>query len=535
MATHVLSLRPRRPLSRSLAALAETFSLHVDETCGAFSLSDRQITGITGITMATAEVQSGDVFVGLPGKRSHGASYARVARDAGAVAIITDQAGAAQVAEREQDFGIPVLVAPNVREILGELAAWVYRTGEEAPLTFGVTGTNGKTSVVYLLSALLEQLGVKSGLSSTAERRIGEVATVSQLTTPEATELHALLARMKEESVQAVAIEVSAQALTHHRVDGIFFDVAGFANLSHDHLDDYESFDTYFAAKADLFSLERAARGVVTVDTPWGVTLAAEAKIPITTLSTDSAADPAISADWHVIITEETPRRTSFTLTSREGAHASVSVPLLGRFMAANAALAIVMLVEGGYPLSDITAALERDGGINVFIPGRAEIVSGATGPIFYVDYGHTPDAFDSILMSLRKVIGGKIVMVFGADGDRDATKREEMGRLAAQGADTVVITDFHPRTEDPAAIRAQLLAGARSAAAPSELFEVSDPTEAVRFALTLVGEGDAILYAGPGHENYREVAGQHVAYDARNDVRLALCEAGWMDKVDEE
>jgi len=526
MAESVLSLRPQHPRSRSLEALGETFSLR-SSSAGGGTLSGIEITGIT---MATGEISQGDVFVGLAGKRVHGASYAAAALDAGAVAIITDDAGVEAIADPDIETlaarRIPILVADRVREVLGELAAWVYRTSEEPLLTFGVTGTNGKTSVVYLLSALLEQLGVKSGLSSTAERRIGTTATVSQLTTPEATELHALIARMKEEEVRAVAIEVSAQALTQHRVDGIFFDVVGFANLSHDHLDDYETYDAYFAAKAELFTHERAGRAVVTVDTPWGVKLAAQAKIPVTTLATD----PRIAADWRVTITGETPRSTSFTLSSPSGANVSVSVPLLGQFMAANAALAIVMLVEGGFPLADIAAALERDAGITVFIPGRAEIVSGSTGPIFYVDYAHTPDAFASSLASLRRVITGKIVMVFGADGDRDTTKREDMGKIAALGADVVVITDFHPRTEDPAAIRAQLLTGARSAGAASDLYEVADPTQAVRFALTLVGEGDAVLYAGPGHEDYREVAGQHVAYDARDDVRHALRDAGWMD-----
>ena len=519
MTEPVSSLRPLHPRPRSLAALAETFSLRTDAAGSGVPSADIQISGIS---MTTTDVRPGDVFVGLPGKRVHGANYAVAARDSGAVAIITDDEGAREIA----GVGIPVLVVSHVREILGELAAWVYRTAEEAPLTFGVTGTNGKTSVVYLLSALLTQLRVKNGLSSTAERRIGPTATVSQLTTPEATELHALLARMKEAEVAAVALEVSAQAVTQHRIDGIFFDVVGFTNLSHDHLDDYESFEKYFAAKSELFTHERSAHGVVIVDTPWGERLASEAKIPITTLSTRLES----TAEWHATVTQETPRSTSFELVSPEGTSITVLVPLLGHFMAANAALAIVMLVEGGYTLGDIAAVLERDGGITVFIPGRAEIVSGDAGPIFYVDYGHTPDAFDSILASLRRVITGKIVMVFGADGDRDTTKRAEMGQIAAQGSDAVVITDFHPRTEDPAAIRAQLLAGARSANAPSELFEVADPTEAVRFALTLVGEGDAILYAGPGHENYREVAGQHLAYDARNDVRLALREAGWMD-----
>ena len=521
------SLRPVRPRSRSLLALADVFGL-VSET----PLSAKMT--ISGIAMATADVRPGDIFVGLPGKRTHGASYSVAARDAGAVAIITDAEGAPAAAL----CGLPVLVAGHVREILGEVAAWVYETPQNIPLLLGVTGTNGKTSVVYLITALLESLGVRAGLSSTAERRIGDTAIVSQLTTPEATELHALIARMKEADVTAVAIEVSAQALTHHRVDGVFFDVVGFANLSHDHLDDYNTLDDYFAAKAQLFTHERAGRGVVIVDTPWGRKLASEAKIPITTLSTSSAID----ADWHVEVTARTPRSTTFTLTAAALAMAdetrpapeisslTVTIPLLGDFMAANAALAIIMLVESGYPLVAIEAALDDDGALSVFIPGRAEIVSGPKGPVFYVDYGHTPDAFDSILSSLRRVTSGRVVMVFGADGDRDSTKRSVMGQIAARGADAVVITDFHPRTEDPATIRAQLLQGARSAHAASDLFEIADPTAAVRFALTLVGEGDAILYAGPGHENYREVAGKHLDYDARDDVRLALREAGWMD-----
>ncbi len=511
MVESAASLRPLSLPGRSLEALADAFELEA-----VLPFSD---TFVRGITLSTGDVHEGDIFVGLPGKRDHGARYSRTASEAGAVAIITDQAGR----DEALTAGLPVLIAPQPREILGELAAWVYQTAEEAPLTLGVTGTNGKTSVVYLLAALAEQLGAKSGLSSTAERRIGETAVVSQLTTPEATELHALLARMKEEQVEVVCVEVSAQAMTQHRVDGVYFDVVGFTNLSHDHLDDYESFESYFEAKKELFSHERATRGVIIVDTPWGAQLASETKIPVTTLTTN----PDLLADWRVAVTAETPRSTSFTLTSPEGEQLHVTLPLLGGFMAANAGLAIVMLVESGYSLSQLDGALKRDDGVKVFIPGRAEIVSTGDNPIFYVDYGHTPDAFDSILTSLRRVISGRIVMVFGADGDRDRTKRAAMGSIAARGADVVVITDFHPRTEDPASIRAELLAGARGSGARSELFEIANPREAVRFALTLVGAGDAILYAGPGHENYREVAGQHVEYDARDDVRLALHEAG--------
>jgi UDP-N-acetylmuramoyl-L-alanyl-D-glutamate--2,6-diaminopimelate ligase len=482
---------------------------------------DLDAVEVTGVALATTAVEPGDLYVGVPGRNAHGASYAAKAADAGAVAILTDEEGA----ELAAGSGLPVIVTPDARAALGAVAAWIYRTDENSATLFGVTGTNGKTSVVYLLNAILGQLGVVSGLSSTAERRIGDTAITSKLTTPEASELHALLARMREEAVRAVAIEVSAQALTRHRVDGIEFDVVGFTNLSHDHLDDYAAMDDYFAAKLELFQPDRARRGVITVDSDWGRALVEQSRIPVTTLSTSVGGD----AEWMMQVLDESVDRTSFVLEGPDGRRLETQVPLLGAYMAANAALAIVMLVESGYDLDAIGAALERDGGIDAFIPGRAERISGEAGPVVFIDYGHSPDAFLSTLGALRKVTDGKIVMVFGADGDRDTTKRTDMGAIAARGSDAVVITDFHPRWEDPAAIRATLLEGARSAVPDLELFEVPDPRAAFRKALSLAKEGDIVLYAGPGHEDYQEVAGERIPYSARDDARLALREAGWL------
>ena len=166
---------------------------------------------------------------------------------------------------------------------------------------------------------------------------------------------------------------------------------------------------------------------------------------------------------------------------------------------------------------------------IDAYIPGRAERISGERGPVVYIDYGHTPDAFRQTLDAIRRTTDGRIVMVFGADGDRDTTKRADMGAIAARGSDAVVITDFHPRWEDPAAIRAALLDGARAAVPDLELYEVPDPRAAFRTALSLAGDGDVVLYAGPGHEDYQEVAGERIPYSARDDARLALREAGWL------
>ncbi len=197
--------------------------------------------------------------------------------------------------------------------------------------------------------------------------------------------------------------------------------------------------------------------------------------------------------------------------------------------MAANAALAIVMLVEAGFELEAIGAALGREGGIHAYLPGRTERVSGDRGPSVYVDFGHSPDAFENTLGAVRKFTTGRTIMVFGADGDRDATKRHEMARVAAQGSDILVITDHHPRFEDPASIRATLLEGAALAAdQPQEIHEVSPPEAAIRKAVSLAREGDSILWAGPGHQDYRDIRGVRTPYSARDEARAALREAGW-------
>ncbi len=435
-----------------------------------------------------------------------------------------------------EDSGLPVVVVDDARAALGEIAAWVYQTagpaaeGTRPPLLFATTGTNGKTSTSYLLEAILRQLGLVTGLSSTAERHIGDLTVVSRLTTPEASEMHALLARMRESAVRAVAVEVSAQALTWRRVDGLVFDVVAFTNLSHDHLDDYADMEEYFRAKLPLFQPDRGKRGVVCLDTAYGRRVVEESRIPVTTIATVGHASPedVESAEWVVEVTDESAVFTEFRLTGPEDRSLVTREPLIGWHMAANAALAIVMLVEAGFELEAIGAALDADGGIQAYLPGRTERVSGDRGPSVYVDFGHSPDAFENTLGAVRKFTSGRTIMVFGADGDRDATKRHEMARVAAQGSDILVITDHHPRFEDPASIRATLLEGAALAEDQPEIYEVSPPEAAIITAVSLAREGDSILWAGPGHQDYRDIEGVRTPYSARELARAALREAGW-------
>lgn len=505
------SIRPEHPRPRQLSELALRLG-NSEIKYGSIEVS--------GVAAASSDVRPGDIFFALPGAKAHGARFAEQAVVAGAVAVVTDHAGAELVATDT----VPVLVVDDPRSVLAPVSSWVYHTEHSTPELYGVTGTNGKTTVVYLLADLLEQIGFTTGFSSTSERKVAGEIFESGLTTPEANHIHALLARMSEADVRAAAIEVSAHALSRHRVDSVLFDVVGYTNFSHDHLDDYGTLDDYFEAKTRLFDPDRASRGVVVIDSTWGRQMVSTSRIPVTTIGYLGTPD----VDWSVEVTDRSPISTGFTLASRDGRSLRSSVPIVGDYSALNAALAILMVVEAGHNFDLVAHTLQSSGGFHIAIPGRTEIVSGAEGPLVYVDYGHTPDAFEHTLRAIRGVVPGKVVMVFGADGDRDTTKRADMGAVAARNADVVIITDFHPRTEDPHAIRAALLSGAIAAATGADIVEVPDPRDAVRRAVSLVSPGDAILYAGPGHEDYRDVGTERIPYSAREDMRLALSEAGW-------
>ena len=504
-------LRPESVNPVTLESIATQFSL---DTIG-------QIAGlsVTGISMNTGDLRSGDLFVAMPGKKTHGALFIAKALELGAVAIVTDAAGLALAGE----LPVPALLLESPRAHLGDLAAFVYgNVAGNLPKLFATTGTNGKTSTSYLLEGILRQVGEVTGLTSTAERHIAGEIIVSRLTTPESPEMQALIARMREKQVSSIAIEVSAQALSQLRVDGLHFDVAGFTNLSHDHLDDYADLQAYLEAKAALFTPRRATQGVICLDSPFGSKFAKLSEIPFVTITSHSD----VSAQWRVSVTEETPNHTAFELTGPAGQVIKSSVPILGAHMAANAGLAIVMMIQVGFDWKLIAEKISS--GIVAYLPGRTEQVSGTTGPNVYVDFGHSPDAFLNTLAAVRKVTTGKVIMVFGADGDRDASKRPAMATVAVEGSDILVITDHHPRFEDPASIRQALVQSAKLARPAAEIFEISPPEAAIRKAVSLAQPGDSILWAGPGHQDYRDIKGVRTPYSARAEARAALKEHGW-------
>lgn len=481
---------------------------------------------VSGITIDGSSVVQGDLYVGLPGARHHGASFAGQAVEAGAVAILTDDAGMLLL---DRGMGVPVLVSSRpLRPLVGELAASVYDTASLDLPFFAITGTNGKTSTTHFLEAILTGMGLAPGVSSTAERRIGATVIPSKLTTPEAAELHAIVARMAELGARSLVIEVSAHALTRHRVDGFVFDVSAFTNLSHDHLDDYADMDAYLAAKVELFGAARSRRAVVNLDTPAGATVVERSEVPVATIATMPVDGPAPLADWIVEVTEETLDHTAFTVRHAEHGALSARVPVVGRHMAANGGLAIAMLVESGRALSEVAAALSPDGLIDADLPARAVRIPVSSGPAVFIDSGHSPDAFEKTLSSLRRLASGRLIAVIGANGDRDTTKRGEMGEVAALGADVVIVTDHHPRGEDPAAIRRAVVEGATAGRGSADVRDIADPRSAIRAAVAGAAEGDVVVWMGLAGKDYRELDGTTVPFSVPDETISALHAAGW-------
>ena len=490
----------------TLAAIAGSLGTDVLEAPG--TRAPAPAPPITGVTLDSRRVRAGDLYAALPGANVHGAAFAAQAAAAGAVAVLTDPAGA----QRATAAGLPAVVVPDPRAVLGEVAARVFgRPGDEL-VTVGITGTNGKTTTAYLVEGLLRTAGWTTGLLGTVETRIAGERVGSVRTTPEAPDLHALLARMVAAGVRGCALEVSSHALALHRVDGLVLDVAVFTNLSQDHLDFHSSMEEYFAAKASLFTPAHARHGVVAVDGEWGRRLADAAEVPVTTVRTESAAAGAAPADWAVTGVRAGRTGSDFHLAGPRG-ELDLHCPLPGAFNVSNAALAAVAALQAGLAPDVVTRGLARADGV----PGRMErVTTGAPGePLVVVDYAHTPDALERALTTLRSSTPGRLVAVFGAGGDRDRAKRPLMGAAVARAADVAVVTDDNPRSEVAADIRAAVLAGTRGGAA--RVLEVGDRRAAVAAALQCCsGPGDTVLLAGKGHEVGQEAAGVTTALDDR-------------------
>ena len=415
-------------------------------------------------------------------------------------------------------LGVPVLVRPDPRAVLGSLAAHLYGEPARRLTLMAATGTQGKTTTTRLLEGGLGQAGIGAAVIGTVGTRIAGQDVRSSLTTPEAPDLHALFAVMVEQGVTACAMEVSSHALVMGRVAGVVFDAAAFLNLGRDHLDFHRDVEDYFAAKASLFTPERSRRGLTNLDDPFGRRLLEEASVPMVTFSPSGG-----DADWRAEGVELEPSGSTFTVVTPGGARLPARVPLTGAFNVANALAAIALAGEAGLDPALVARGITAGQGV----PGRLEQVDVGQDFLAVVDYAHKPDAVEAALAALRPLTTGRLILVIGAGGDRDTGKRPVMGEIGARLADVLVVTDDNPRTEDPASIRRAVLAGARTVRDGAEVLEVGDRGEAVRHAVALAGPGDTVVIAGKGHETGQEVAGVVHPFDDREALRTALAERG--------
>lgn len=535
-----LSFRPSLPPAVALRTLA-TAAAELGLACVLEGDGDAEVHGVC---MDSRAVQNGDLYAAVPGANRHGADFAAKAAEDGAAAILTDAEGAV----RARATGLPVLLVDSVREAVGELAGIVYGTASGAPALLGVTGTNGKTTTTYFIRSLLRALGHTTGLIGTIEIVAGDTRIPSVLTTPEAPQLHALLARMREAGISAAAMEVSSHSVDYRRIAGLRFDVAGFTNLTQDHLDLHGSMEAYFGSKAQLFTKERTGRAVVTVDDEWGRRMAAASTAETWTLSTipdggeaaengsDGPRDAkgsalAARADWSVGAVVPDGLGHSFELHGPEGTRIRARTGLPGFFNVSNAALAVLLVLAAGAEPSALQAALERADPLTVSVPGRMQVV--CERPAGIVDFAHNPDALERAIGAVRgQATGSRVIVVFGATGQRDATKRPIMGAVAARHADVVIVTDDDPHDEEPAGIRAAVLRGALDTIGAeglaSSAIEVFPRARAIAAAAAMAGPEDTILVAGRGHEVWQEVMGENLPLDDRVELRAALADRGF-------
>mgnify|MGYP001739811832 FL=1 len=513
--TSVIDIRPSIdpiPLVRALAGLEVQGFYGAD---GVPTPLDTADLAISGVTVSSDDCESDWMFVAIPGLTQHGIRFAHAAIEAGATVILTDEAGREQA--RERGLGVPVVQVADPRGVVPALCDNVYSAPASRLTTMAVTGTNGKTTTSYLMRAAIASRFPEASLCGTVETHVGPISFEAVRTTAEAPVIARILAATEQYGCGAGVIELSAHALSLHRVDGIVFDVAAFTNLQHDHLDYYGDMEHYFAAKALLFTPEHSRAGVVCVDDEWGRRLAEQATVPVTTVS----ALTRESADWQVrdIAPDQSIGRTVFTLVDPTGAGHRVAMPILGEVNVQNTAVAIVSAVALGIDLADVITSVENA----PQIPGRMEKVNPTPGaqPLVIVDYAHTPEALEWTLRSTRELTPGKVVIVFGTDGDRDATKREHLAQIAAREADILWVTDENPRTEDPQSIRDYLLRGIASVRPGME--DVTEVTtcrrDAVRRAILAAKPGDTVIITGKGAEWYQEIQGIHHRY---NDVPVA-------------
>ena len=461
-------------------------------------------TEITGVFYDSRKVEQGSLFVAISGFAADGNRFIPMALSKGAAAVVT---------ARKPEGDVPYILVDNDRLALAMLGINWYGHPAEAMTLIGVTGTNGKTSTTLLLKQVLEKcLGAKVGLIGTMSNLIGDEELPTERTTPESFELQGLFARMRDAGCTHVVMEVSSHALTLDRVGGVRFDVAAFTNLTEDHLDFHKTMDAYCDAKAALFA--RCGKAVINVDDNYAPRMLEKAECSV--LRT-SAYDADLYAKEAVLHSEG----VAFTAVCG-GQEVAVCLPIPGKFTVYNALSVIGIAYQLGISVADSAAALRTAQGVK----GRMEVVpTPGKDYSVLIDYSHTPDALENVISSVQDFCQGRVITVFGCGGDRDPIKRPIMGEIGVKLSDIAIITSDNPRTEDPEAIIADIVAGVKDEYGMYKV--VCDRRAAIRYAMDIAEKDDIIILAGKGHETYQEINGVKHHLDEREEVAAHLAEAG--------
>ena len=457
-------------------------------------------TEITHVCVDSRATQKGSLFVAVPGNRCDGGHYARQAVDRGAVCV---------VCQSELPPDLPWVKVRDARLALSQLACRWYGHPSRQLTMLGVTGTNGKTTVTYLLRHILQRTGMKTGLIGTVQNIVGEQTLPAQRTTPDALQIQQLLSAMTKNGCSHAVMEVSSHALDQHRAEGIDFAVGIFTNLTEDHLDYHGTMGCYCDAKAKLFQMSRM--GVCNADDPWTERLLAGASCPSVYYGIHNPAEV-----WAEDIFLHS-RSVDFTVcTARTRTPVHLGVP--GRFSVYNALGAIAACGELGIPPEECAAALATFPGV----AGRMEVVPTPGKPYtLLIDYAHTPDALENVLKTVRGFAQNRVIVVFGCGGDREREKRPLMGHIAGKLADLTIITSDNPRTEEPMAIIQDILPGI--AGAEDKYIVEPDRRGAIALAMGRAAAGDVIVLCGKGHETYQEIGDKTIPMDEREIVRSLL------------
>jgi UDP-N-acetylmuramoyl-L-alanyl-D-glutamate--2,6-diaminopimelate ligase len=463
---------------------------------------------ISGVCSNSNEIEDGDLFIALPGEKSHGGAFITSAVERGARAVLTDIAGSELSSVR--DSAIPVLVVPNPRSQSGYLADWFHSSPSRQLYVAGITGTNGKTTTSYLLHQIWQFAGIESGLMGTIGITIGEDFYPAQRTTPESDAVHNILSVMSERHIRCATMEVSSHALAQHRVDGVRFSAAGFTNLSQDHLDFHGSMENYYQAKRQLFESQLSESAFINIDNEFGERLSKEIAIPVTTLSLRNK-----KATWYCESMASAKLGWDLSIRGENGILIEGHFNLLGEHNVENLLLAISLAFHSGVDPIVIGNSLAKVKGA----PGRLERIDRGQEFSVLVDYAHTPDAVNRVLKSLEQETG-RVIGVLGCGGNRDAGKRPMMGKALRNGCDIAIFTSDNPRNEDPTLILNAMTAGIEI---DDTAMVIADRREAIATAIASAHAGDIVVVLGKGHETGQEIKGEKFPFDDREELERAI------------